>query len=116
MGIPKVADSNVAVAAGTFLSSAPQMTDFSPVVIASIGGGMVALFRRGSLEIKDSLSFLFQCLFVGLVGSHLITYFLIRYVTNVHPDWILLAVAGVIGWSGDYLERARNWAIERKLK
>jgi len=77
---------------------------------------MVALFRRGSLEIKGSLSFLFQCLFVGLVGSHLITYFLLRYVTNVHPDWILLAVAGVIGWSGDYLERARNWFIERKLK
>lgn len=85
-------------------------------MFASIGGGMVALYRRGTLEIRDSLSFLFQCLFIGLAGSHLITYFLLMYVKGVHPEWVLLAVAGVIGWSGDYLERARNAIIERKLK
>lgn len=64
----------------------------------------------------DSLSFLGQCLFVGLVGSHLVTYFLSPYVSGVHPDWVLYAVAGFIGWSGDRLEKVRDLILEWKLK
>lgn len=82
----------------------------------ALGGGIVALSRRDRTKVWDSLSFLGQCLFVGLVGSHLTAYFLSQYVTGVHPDWVLYATAGIIGWSGDRLERVRDAVIEWKLK